>query len=159
MKKLSLKKKEEKFDAVSAMIIDRNNLDDEVEFQPVLMANVIQLYKKALNSSAIAELELRTLEENLTEKIKKNPVMYGWDNETGKQKLTDAALMRLFSKNEEYQNAFLYYESCKSEVKEYEWLLKACEQRSHSLKRLYTMWESGYLADPTIKKKMGEHNA
>ena len=156
MKKLSLKKKEEAFNPIEEMVINRNNLDFEVEYQPILMVKIISLYKKALNNSTLAELELRTLEEKLTEKIKANPKEYGWDNETGKQKLTDAAMMRLFTKNEEYKSAFIKYENFKTEVKEYEWLLKAAEQRSHSLKRLYTMWESGYLANNTIKKKSGD---
>lgn len=146
--KIKLKRKEEKhedtFDPIRALEINKYKLDEEATYQPLLMAKITRLYAQKYKLRYEKEIELGIVKDQLAEDMKTNP--HKWELEKG-DKITDALVNRIVVRNTRYQRVYKEYIDAKAEEKEWEGLIKACEQRAWSLKSLENLYEKNYYAN------------
>lgn len=146
--KIKLKRKEEKhedtFDPIRALEINKYKLDEEATYQPLLMAKITRIYSQKYKLRYEKEIELGIIKDQLAEDMKTNP--HKWELEKG-DKITDALVNRIVVRNTRYQKVYKEYIDAKSEEKEWEGLIKACEQRAWSLKSLENLYEKNYYAN------------
>ena len=139
--KLKIKDDYDDFDPDEALIIDKKNLDEENRFQAKLMAKYSRIFGRKVKERYNAELELDIIKDQLGDDVKENPKK--WNLKKG-ERITEALISRVIVRSERYQQAHKRYAKAYSEYKEWEGLLKACEQRAWSLKSLENLWEKNY---------------
>lgn len=144
MKKILLKKRDspsEEDQIIEAMEIDKYKLDEEAEHQASLMAKVSKIFGQKHSRKYLLELELAILKDQLAEDMKQNPKKWGVKED---KDLSEAKIERMIVRNTKYQEKYKEYVEAKAEDKEWEGMMKACEQKAWSLKSLENLWEKGY---------------
>lgn len=132
--------------AKSALVIDKNLLDDELIKQPILYQEVAEQYAMAVSRRDAAHENVKRVDADLYKRIREAYAAEG-------VKATEAMVQNEITNHPEHIEAYDAYLECKQQADLWSSVKESFGQRSYAIRDLVELYLAGYFADSGMKPR------